>query len=77
MRRILLAMSVWVITILVCAHGHSPCTRRIEDAYFLKRADCEFVLGYLPRTEAPRCAARSRRKMIAQGYAPVGRVPTG
>ncbi|MGC8517636.1 MAG: hypothetical protein ACP5P4_03810 [Steroidobacteraceae bacterium] len=70
-------MSVWVITILVCAHGHSRCRRQIDDAYFLKRADCEFVLGYLPQAEVPRCAARSRRKMIALGYAPVGRVPTG
>ncbi len=70
-------MPVWVITILVCAHGHSQCTRRIDDAYFLKRADCEFVLGYLPRAEAPRCSMRSRQKMIAQGYAPVGRVPKG
>jgi hypothetical protein len=70
-------MSVWVITILVCAHGRSQCRRRIDDAYFIKRADCEFVLGYLPHAEAPRCSARSRRKMIALGYAPVGRVPTG
>ncbi len=70
------AMEVWVITILVCAHGHALCKRRIDDAYFLKRDSCEFVLQYLPAGEQPRCAPRLRRNMVALGYAPVGRVPT-
>lgn len=73
--RILPRMRVWVITILVCAHGHTLCKRRIDDGYFLKQSACEFVLGYLPGEQSPRCAPRSRRKLVALGYAPVGRVP--
>ena len=70
-------MTVWVITILVCAHGHGLCQRHIDDAYFLKRSDCEFVLSYLPSADRPRCARRPRHQMIAEGFAPVGRVPKG
>lgn len=71
-----LFMYVWAITILMCAHGHALCKRRIEDAYFLKRSNCHFVLSYLPAEEHPRCVRRIRRKMIALGYAPVGPVPS-
>lgn len=69
-------MSAWVITILVCAHGHAVCHRKIDTAYFLKRSACEFVLSYLPSERHPRCERRPLHKLVALGYAPVGRVPS-
>lgn len=69
-------MTAWVITILVCAHGHALCHRKIDTAYFLKRADCQFVLSYMPSERHPLCARRSLHKLIARGYAPIGKVPS-
>ncbi len=67
-------MVVWVVTVLMCAHGHAVCSRRIDDTgfYFFKRAACESVLGTLPAAQHPQCTRTTRRKMKALGYSPIG-----
>ena len=69
-------MSAWIITVLVCAHGHALCHRKFDTGYFLKRTDCEYVLKYLPEARQPRCVTRPLHKLIAHGYAPIGKVPS-
>lgn len=69
-------MSAWVITVLVCAHGHAVCHRKIDTGYFLKRADCQFVLSYLPAERHPRCVPKPLHQLVSLGYAPVGDVPS-
>lgn len=69
-------MSAWVITVLVCTHGHALCHRKFYTGYFLKRADCEFTLRYLPAAQHPRCVSRPLHELIARGYAPIGKAPS-
>lgn len=66
-------MFAWVITVLVCAHGHALCHRKFDTGYFLKRTNCEFVLQYLPTERHPRCVRKPLHELIAHGYAAVGR----